>query len=55
MAWFPASLLKTNQHVQRRCAYGWFMKGDFYATMIKMWHGLATLNSNNSIVYGHKH
>ena len=26
-----------------------------YATMVKMRHGLATLNSNNSIVYGQKH
>ena len=26
-----------------------------YATMVKMWHGLATLNSNNSDVYGLKH
>ena len=26
-----------------------------YATMMKMGHGLATLNSNNSVVYGQKH
>ena len=26
-----------------------------YATMVKMRHGLATLNSNNSVVYGQKH
>ena len=26
-----------------------------YATMLKMRHGLATLNSNNSVVYGQKH
>ena len=25
-----------------------------YATMVKMRHGLATLNSNNSVVYGQK-
>ena len=25
------------------------------ATMVKMGHGLATLNSNNSVVYGQKH
>ena len=25
------------------------------ATMVKMRHGLATLNSNNSVVYGQKH
>ena len=26
-----------------------------YATMVKMRHGLATLNSNNSVVHGQKH
>ena len=26
-----------------------------YATMVKMGHGLATLNSNNFVVYGQKH
>ena len=26
-----------------------------YATMVKMRHGLATLNSNNYVVYGQKH
>ena len=26
-----------------------------YATMMKIRHGLATLNSNNSVVYGQKH
>ena len=26
-----------------------------YATMVKMRHGLATKNSNNSFVYGQKH
>ena len=26
-----------------------------YATMVKLMHGLATLNSNNSVVYGQKH
>ena len=26
-----------------------------YATMVKMRHGLATFNSNNSVVYGQKH
>ena len=26
-----------------------------YATMVKMRHGLASLNSNNSVVYGQKH
>ena len=26
-----------------------------YATMVKMRDGLATLNSNNSVVYGQKH
>ena len=26
-----------------------------YASMVKMRHGLATLNSNNFVVYGQKH
>ena len=26
-----------------------------YVTMVKIRHGLATLNSNNSVVYGQKH
>ena len=26
-----------------------------YATVVKMRHGLATLNSNKSVVYGQKH
>ena len=26
-----------------------------YATMVEMRHGLATLNSNNSVYYGQKH
>ena len=26
-----------------------------YAAMVKIKHGLATLNSNNSVVYGKKH
>ena len=26
-----------------------------YATMVKMRHGLETINSNNSVVYGQKH
>ena len=53
MAWFPASLLKHKgayKHVRQRCAYGSFMKGD-----VMQRHGLATLNSNNSVVYGQKH
>ena len=58
MAWFPASLLKNTQAFidmrdddartvvyVRRC----------YATMVKMRHGLANLNSNNSVVYSQKH
>ena len=58
MAWFPPFLLKTHRLLsacwptmcvrfayERRC----------YATMVKMRHGLATLNSNNSVVYGQKH
>ena len=26
-----------------------------YATMVKIRHGLATISSNNSVVYGQKH
>ena len=58
MAWFPASLLKT-----LRCLSTWattmhvrfvYERGR-YSTMVKMRHGLATLNSNYSVVYGQKH
>ena len=48
MAWFPATE-GTYQHVQLiyscRC----------YATVADLRHGLATLNSNNFVVYGQKH
>ena len=58
MAWFPVSLLEhtgAHQHARRRCAYGSFMKGDVMQQWLKMRHGLASLNSNNSVVYGQKH
>ena len=58
MAWFPVSLLEhtdTYQHARRRCTYGSFMKGDVMQQWLKMRHGLASLNSNNSVVYGQKH
>ena len=55
MAWFPASLLKHTgayRHApQTMRVYG----SKRYATMVKIRHGLATLNSNNSVVYGQKH
>ena len=35
------------EHTRRRCAYG--------LTLVKMRHDLATLNSNNFVVYGQKH
>ena len=58
MAWFPASLLKTHRRLST-CATT--MRTRFvyerrrYATMVKIRHGLATLNPNNSVVYGQKH
>ena len=58
MAWLPASLLKTHRGLST-CAT--MMRVRFiyerrrYATMVKIRHGLATLNSNNSIDYGQKH
>ena len=57
MAWFPASLLKHTvayRHVRQRCMYGSFMKGDV-VQQTEISHALATLNSNNFIVYGQKH
>ena len=42
-------------HARRRCAYGSFMKRRRYVTMVKMRHGLATLNSNYSVVYDQNH
>ena len=38
-------------HARRRFVY----ERTRYATMVKMRHGLATLNSNNSVVYGQQH
>ena len=58
MAWFPASLLKTHRPL---LTFATTMPVQFvyekrrYATMMKMRHGLATLNSKNSVVYGQKH
>ena len=58
MAWFPASLLKTHM---RLLACGttmhiWFVyEIRHYATMMKMRHGFATLNSNKFVIYGQKH
>ena len=55
---FPASLLKTHRCLLS-CATTmrvWFVyERRRYATMVKMRHGLATLNSNTSVVYGQKH
>ena len=58
MAWLPASLLKTHR---RLSACETTMRVRFvyerrrYATMVKVRHGLATLKSNNSFIYGQKH
>ena len=58
MAWFPTALLKIHRRlsacVMMMCK--WFVyERRHYATMVKMRHGLAILNSNNSVVYGQKH
>ena len=58
MAWFPASLLKTHRRLlscatTMRVRFVYEMRR--YATMVKMRHGLATLKSNNSVVYGQNH
>ena len=58
MAWLPASLLKTHRRLSK-CATTMRIQFVYerrrYATMVKIRHGLATLNSNNSVVYGQKH
>ena len=36
-------------------AYRFVYERRRYATMVKIKHGLATLNSNHSVVYGQKH
>ena len=58
MAWLPASLLKTHRRLSTcattmRVRFVYERRG--YAKMVKIRHGLATLNSNNSVVYGQKH
>ena len=58
MAWFIASLLKTNGRLSAcmtRMSLRLVYERRRYATMVKMRHGLATLNSNYSVVYGQKH
>ena len=58
MAWLPASLLKTHRHLSTyatKMRLRFVYKRRRYATMVKIRHGLATLNSNNSVVYGQKH
>ena len=57
MSWFPVSLLKTHRRFSRRDnnARTVCYERGCYATMVKIRHGLATLNSNNSVVYGQKH
>ena len=58
MAWLPASLLKTHMRLLT-CATTMRVRFVYerrrYATMVKIRHGLATINSNNSVVYGQKH
>ena len=58
MAWLPASPLKTHRRLST-CATTMHVRFVYerrrYATMVKIKHGLATLNSNISVVYGQKH
>ena len=58
MAWLPLSLLKTHSRLST-CARIMHVQFVYerrrYATMVKIRHGLATLNSNNSVIYGQKH
>ena len=58
MAWLPASLLKTDMPLST-CETAMHVRFVYerrrYATMMKIRHGLATLNANNSVVYGQKH
>ena len=58
MAWLPTSLLKTHRSLSTfattmrvRLVY----ERRRYATIVKIGHDLATLNSNYSVVYGQKH
>ena len=57
MAWLPTFLLKTHKRLSTRATT---MRVRFvyerrrYGTMVKIRHGLATLNSNYSVVYGQK-
>ena len=58
MGLVSASLLKTHRRLlscatTMRVRFVYERSG--YATMVKMRHGLTTLNSNNSVVYGQKH
>ena len=61
MAWLPASLLKSHRRLSTCATCATTMRVRFVyerrhnATMVKIRHGLAALNSNNSIVYGQKH
>ena len=58
MAWLPASLLKTHRRLSI-CATTMRVRFVYerrrYATMVKIRHGLAILNTNYSVVYGQKH
>ena len=55
MAWLPTSPLKTHRRLLTTMCVRFVYGGRRYATMLKIRHGLATLNSNNSVVYGQKH
>ena len=58
MAWLPASMLKPHRRLST-CATTMRVRFVYerrrYATMVKIRQGLATLNSNNSVVNGQKY
>ena len=58
MAWFPSELLKTNRRLST-CAtmipVRFVNERSRCATKVRMSHPLATLDSNNFVVYGQKH
>ena len=54
MAWFPTLLLKTFMSLSSCPTMMCIRFRRLYATMVKMRHCLATLNSNNFIVYGQR-
>ena len=56
ITWFPPSPYKTHRYLSTCIIRVRFVyERRRYATMVKMRHGFATLNSNNFIVYSQEH